>query len=37
MKRQKCKNKFMLYQLPEAYTGFKSQWRLVYQPIILEK
>ena len=33
----KFKNKFMLYQLPEASNGVRSQQLLVYQPIILEK
>ena len=36
-KIKKCKTTFVLYQLPEAYSSFRSQWLLVYQPIILEK
>ena len=36
-KIKKHKNKFVLYQLPEAYSGFRPQCLLVYQPIILEK
>ena len=36
-KIKKRNNKFVLYQLPEAYSGFRPQWLLVCQPIILEK